>query len=108
MLIGSNIYWSLLRGKVKMGKTGEPVATETKFGWVLNRPLNEKASQGHVTVVNETKTHVLNFCFEPTKISDPTKTESLETDLKIFCDLETLGIIQKEKSMHDHFSKSIH
>ena len=80
---------------------------ETKFRWVLNGPFNEKAPQGHVTAVNETKTHVLNLCFEPTKISDPSKIESLKTDLKELWDLETLGIIQKEKSMHDHFIKSI-
>ena len=108
ILIGSDFYRSLVTGKVKMGKTGEPVAIETKFGWVLNGPLNEKASQGHVTVVNETKTHVLNLCFEPTKISDLTKPESLEIDLKKLWDLETLGIIQNEKSMHGHFIKSIH
>ena len=82
VLIGSDFSWSLVTGKVKMGKMGEPVAIETKFGRVLNGPLNEKACQGHVTVVNETKTHVLNLCFEPTKFSDPTKTEGLETDLK--------------------------
>ena len=91
-----------------MGKAGEPVAIETKFGWVLNGPLNEKASQGHVTVINEAKSHVLNLCFESTKISDPTKIESLESDLKRLWDLETLGITQKEKSMHEHFIKSIH
>ena len=84
------------------------MAIETKFGWVLNGPLHEKASQYHVTVVNETKTYVLNLYFEPTKISDPPETESLETDLKKLWDLETIGIIQKEKSMHDHFIKSIH
>ena len=106
--IGSDFYRSLVTGKVKMDKTGEPVAIETKFGWVLNGPLNEKSSQCHVTVVSETKTHVLNLCFEPIKISDLPKTESLENDLKKLWDLETLGIIQKEKSMHDHFIKSIH
>ena len=42
ILVGSNFYWSLVTGKVKMGKTREPVATETKFGWILNGPLNEK------------------------------------------------------------------
>ena len=39
MLIDSNFYWSLATGKVKMSKIGEPVALETKFGWVLNGPL---------------------------------------------------------------------
>ena len=48
------------------------------------------------------------MCFEHTKISDPTKIESLESDLKRLWDLETLGIIQKENSMHEHFIKSIH
>ena len=52
MLIGSDFYWSLVIEKVKMSKTGEPVAIETKFDWVLNGPLHEKASQGHVTVIN--------------------------------------------------------
>ena len=108
MLIGSDFYRSLVTGKVKMGRTGEPVAIETKFGWVLNGPLYEKASQCHVTVANETKTHVLNLCFEPTEISDPPKTESLETDLKKLWDLQKLSIMQKEKSIHDHFIKSIH
>ena len=54
------------------------------------------------------KTYVLNLCFEPTKISDHPETESLETDLKQLWDLETIVIIQREKSMHDHFIKSIH
>ena len=91
-----------------MGKTGETVAIETKFGLVLNGPPNEKASQGHVTIVNETETQVLDSCFEPAKVSDSPKTESLETDLKTLWDLETLGIIQKEKSMHDHFNERRH
>ena len=49
-----------------MYKTGELGAIETNFGWVLNGPLNEKASPCHVTEVKETKTHVLNLCFEVT------------------------------------------
>ena len=91
-----------------MGKTREPVAIETKFAWVLNGPLNEIASQGHVTVVNETESHVLNLCFELINISDPTKIKSFETDLKKLWNLETLDNIQKDKSMHEHFIKSIH
>ena len=31
MLVGSDFYWSLVTGKFRMGKTGEPVAIETKF-----------------------------------------------------------------------------
>ena len=74
----------------------------------FKRTLDEKTSQGHVTVVKETKSHVLNLSLETTKISDPTKIESLETDLKKLWDLETLRIIQKEKSVHEHFINSFH
>ena len=38
ILIGSDYYWSLATGKVKIGLIGEPVGVETKFGWVLNGP----------------------------------------------------------------------
>ena len=78
VLLGFNFYWSLLTGKVKMDQTGELVARETKFGWVLNGSLIEKTSQGHLTVVNKKKIYVLNLRFEPTKIFDRTKIVSLE------------------------------
>ena len=53
MLVGSDFNWSLVTGKFRMGKTGEPVAIETKFGWVLNRLLYEKLLKVDVTVVND-------------------------------------------------------
>ena len=36
ILMGSDYYWSLVIGKVKVGLIGEPVGAETQFGWVLN------------------------------------------------------------------------
>ena len=37
LLIGSNFYWSVFTGETKTGKNNEPMAVDTKFGWVLNR-----------------------------------------------------------------------
>ena len=43
LLTGSDYYWDLVTRKVKTGKPGEPVAVETVFGWVLNRPVANKS-----------------------------------------------------------------
>ena len=39
ILTGSYYYWDLVTGMVKVGIIGEPVKTETYFGWVLNSPV---------------------------------------------------------------------
>ena len=43
VLIGSDYYWDLVTGKVKIGEPGEPVAVETVFGWILNGPVANKS-----------------------------------------------------------------
>ena len=50
ILVGSDWYWELVTGKVKVGNLGEPVDVETKFGWVLNRPTSHH--QGDLSRVN--------------------------------------------------------
>ena len=39
ILIGSDYYWGLVTGKVKVGLIGEPVWVETQFGWDLIGPV---------------------------------------------------------------------
>ena len=34
LLIGSDFYWSMVTGNVKIGKNGEAIEIETKFGWL--------------------------------------------------------------------------
>ena len=36
LLIGSDFYWAFVTGNVRLGKLGESVGVESKFGWLLN------------------------------------------------------------------------
>ena len=44
LLIGSDFYWHLVTGRVKFGKPNEPVALETKIGWILNGPVRDQCT----------------------------------------------------------------
>ena len=39
ILIGSEYYWGLVTGKVKVELIGEPVGVETQLCWVLDGPV---------------------------------------------------------------------
>ena len=43
LLIGSDYFWDLVKGKVSTGKAGEPVAVETVFEWILNGSVANKS-----------------------------------------------------------------
>ena len=60
ILIGSNFYWSVVTGKTKTGKNNKPLAVETKFGLVLNRPVTSFEASANLTFESE-YSHVLFF-----------------------------------------------
>ena len=59
VLIGSDFYWSIVTGKVRIGEIGEPVCVETKFGWLLNGPVTISKTISNLSFVNE-NSHVEN------------------------------------------------
>ena len=62
LLIGSDFYWAFLTGNVRLGKLEEPVGAESKFGWLLNRPVPKQQSVStNLSFANENSIHVL-FC----------------------------------------------
>ena len=79
ILIGADQYWKLVTGKIRQEGTG-PIAVETKLGWVLSGPVPGVSHGG--TSVNFVSTHVLKV-----ECSDC----DLDTTLKAFWDLDTLG-----------------
>ena len=83
VLIGADYYWSFFTGNIIKRDPSEPVALETKLGWVLSGPAVCPTSTKSCTV-NLSSTHVLKI--ESTEISD------MKDDLQKFWDLETLGI----------------
>ena len=63
VLIGSDLYWRLVTGRVVRGENG-PTAIETVFGWVLSGPV-DMAPEAFVL----TSTHMLRIDFPPTMIT---------------------------------------
>ncbi len=43
VLIGSNFLWNFQGDGIIRGETNEPVAIQTKLGWVLSGPLKGKS-----------------------------------------------------------------
>ena len=98
ILIGSDYYWGLVTGEVCRGDTG-PIAVRTKLGWVLSGPTPLGSLEQ--TSVNVFTTHVLRVdAAQP----DP---DPLETLLRSFWELESLGIRGPEETVHDRFVDTI-
>ena len=84
-----------------MRKGNGPIAVRTKIGWVLSGPVEDVPAQG--TLVNLVATHALSvdaYMLEDSK-------QDLDSRLKAFWDLESLGIKPDECSMYQEFEKTI-
>ena len=98
MLIGSDYYWELVTGGVSRGAQG-PTAIHTKLGLVLSGPaplVNSKQSS-----TNLISTHVLRVDAQSDSF------ENLENQLQSFWDLESLGIVQPERTLYDEFCSTV-
>jgi hypothetical protein len=95
VLIGSDLYWSLVTGRVIRGKSG-PIAIHTKVGWVLSGAINNHEDTVNLT---PTSTHAL--------IDTCTLEPNLDNRLKQFWELESLGITKNEASVYDKFVQQI-
>lgn len=98
ILIGSDQYWDLITGRTLRGSSG-PIAIDTGIGWVLSGPVSlltqEQAMAGLVV------THALRVD------SQLQEEETLDSRLKSFWELESLGITEPERSVHDKFGDTI-
>ena len=92
LLIGSDYYWGLVSGRVVEASKGIGlVAMETRLGWVVSGPFEGTNSQS-VSVVHNLRVNCEN---------------NLDTQLKTFWELETIGIKNIEKSSSDEFFETI-
>ena len=65
MLIGSEVYWELVTGKVISGQSG-PTAIHTKIGWVLSGPTDREETAVDLIL---TSTHALRIDCYPAEQS---------------------------------------
>ena len=99
ILVGLDQYWKLVTGEVVHCLNG-PTAVYTRLGWVLSGPV--QGSPSGTSSVNLITTHSLWVD------AYQQQTESaLEGQLKMFWDLESLGIRRDEPSVYDEFQRGI-
>ena len=96
LLVGSDHYWSLVTGEIKRGSTG-PIAIETRVGWVLSGPVQNSSS--FVNFIALHSSHALYI--------DSDSNDQLESGLDRFWNLESLGIVIDESSVHQSFCNTI-
>ena len=92
MLIGSDYYWELVTGGVSCGAQG-PIAIHIKLGWMLFGHVPLMNSEQSAT--NIVSTHILRIDAQSDSL------ENLENQLQSFWDLESLRIIQHERTLYD-------
>ena len=89
MLIGADHLWQFQNGNIVRGKPDEPVAVETKLGYVLSGPLKGVATgEVHVNLMMQNKN------------------VEIENNLRKLWDLETLGIREKDV-IHENLLETI-
>ena len=90
ILIGADNYWRLVTGKVEQ-REDFPTAIQTQLGWVLSGALEGQSTFSTHRVHVSTCTLLADSSFD------------LESALKQFWDLETLGIKSEDTSLYGSF-----
>lgn len=96
ILIGSDCYWEIATDNVIRGEKG-PTAVYTKLGWVLSGPSGSFGND--CAVVNIVTSHIL-------RVDAMFPVEELDSTLKSFWELESLGI-GDDRSVLEDFSDKI-
>ena len=84
LLIGADFMWRFQMDSIKRGGVDEPVAVETKLGWVLSGPMKCKEDS-----VRELDTNV-NLIMED-------RGDGLDRNFSWLWDLETMGIKEEDE-----------
>ena len=98
ILVGSDNYWKLVTGEIISGDSG-PTAIKTRLGWVLTGPV--EGISGHSST-NLVVTHTMAVDMH---ISEDN--QDLDHKLKMFWDLEAIGIQPNEATVYDEFENTI-
>ena len=98
VLIGSDQYWNFVTGQIKRGDSG-PVGIQTELGWVLSGPTQ---SESYDSIETSLVVHTLCVNGNPSP-----NLQALDNTLKLFWDLESLGIAFEPTSVLDEFQGKI-
>ena len=87
ILFGSDYYWHFMKNRIIRGNANEPVALETKLGYVLSGKLDIDSNGGHQINLNESL--VTNVLRVQQELTDPK--EQLIEIVQKFWNLESVG-----------------
>ena len=99
VLVGSDHYWKLVTGDIVSAEVG-PTAVRTRLGWVLAGPVEGISSH---TSTNLVVTHTMTTDAYVSQDTD----QELDRKLKLFWDLESLGIRPNEATVYTEFENTI-
>ncbi|CAB3992775.1 Hypothetical predicted protein, partial [Paramuricea clavata] len=101
LLIGADYLWLFQEGRTVRGKSNEPVAVQTKLGWVLSGPLKSSSEDDDgPTSCAQVSTNLIGHV-------NSSKNRSLEACVEKLWDYETLGIKHEEEAS-ELLNDSIH
>ena len=97
ILLGADYYWNIVSNESIRGYVGEPVATNSRLGWLLSGPSATGGAQ-HQSV-NLSATHVLKIgCAE---------IKPLDEQVAQFWELDSIGVSENEPTVYETFVESI-
>ena len=98
LFVGLDFYYNFITGNVKRDQIGEPIAVESKLGWLLTGPLKSNLVQTYLS-----DTHILHIkpqyrTFD--EISDSNFPSSI-------WDIESINISKKDKLFYEKFENNL-
>ena len=92
LLIGADYLWSFQEGRTIRGERGDPVAVETRLGWVLSGPVKGDRVNSRIEV---------NF------VNQESTRGGLElgSEIRKLWDFETLGVREEDEILEEHRDK---
>ena len=106
MLIGSDYYWSFIGGE-PIRLSDKLVMLNAKFGYLLSGPIQRLASEKKSSI------RTTSFCQNIVMLTPVehektwNRTEKWEDQIEKFWELDSVGILPKEKSAYEKFQSDI-
>ena len=86
-------------GNTLKGKNNTTITSESRFGWVLNQTVEKKTNERENSTFANSTLYVCHIQANPLK--------ELDSQMKGFWELESIGILNKEKQPYNSFEENI-
>ena len=98
LLVGLDFYYSFITCNVKSGQIGEPIAVESKLGWILTGPLKSNLVQTYLS-----DTHILHIKLQY-QTFDETSDFSFPSSI---WDIQSINMSKMDKHFYEKFENNL-